>query len=423
MNLPGVVTTCCIYILVQRWVLGTNSRWREAAFAVLNLIAVYAIYYSADHNLSGLLTYCALVVVQYLPFRWWAERTDGWGWVAFLIPILILAVHLLTQVEVWVLAHVVPAWLSEPLLGKLRQKLAVNPAYKIGSGEIGLSFLCFRTSYLVLEVRNRIVKRPGFWAYLGFALFAPTLLLGPISPYSEHSRAFSALDRPRLPVGQSLLRILVGLVKLKFFATILNLASYSSLFFDGVPHGWEALPIAAIAYYLFLYCNFSGFCDIAIGVAGLIGIPVAENFAWPFGARNLREFWNRWHMTLTRFMRDVVFTPLSKWLARMLGSGAGAHAVVLPIIAVFLLIGIWHGVTWPYAVFGLIQAIGLIINHYYSLALKTWLGRTRLAAYNRNPTIQTLAVALTNAYFCASLFFFANDSDEITTILSRLHGR
>ena len=112
------------------------------------------------------------------------------------------------------------------------------------------------------------------------------------------------------------MRVLVGAVKFKFFGPLLNQLTYSGLLLDGHPHLWVDLPIAAVAYYLYLYCNFSGFCDIAIGGAGLMGIPVAENFANPFAARNMKDYWNRWHITLSLYMRDVVFSPLSKALVR-----------------------------------------------------------------------------------------------------------
>ena len=101
-----------------------------------------------------------------------------------------------------------------------------------------------------------------------------------------------------------------------------------------------------VFYYLYLYCNFSGYCDMAIGAAGLIGIPVAENFNNPFAARNVKDFWNRWHITLSSYMRDVVFAPLSKNLVRAMGPAYANHAIALTITVVFLLVGVWHGVGW-----------------------------------------------------------------------------
>jgi D-alanyl-lipoteichoic acid acyltransferase DltB (MBOAT superfamily) len=180
------------------------------------------------------------------------------------------------------------------------------------------------------------------------------------------------------------------------------------------------LPVAMVFYYLYLYCNFSGFCDLAIGAAGFIGIPVLENFNNPFAARNLREFWNRWHITLSQWMRDLVFAPLSKFLARVLGPSRVNHAVALAIFVVFLLIGIWHGVGWNYAIFGLFQAVGVVVCHYYTLGLKKWLGRDGFKAYNENRWIHAAAVVTTFCYYAASLMFFANTLPQIKQIFHTL---
>jgi D-alanyl-lipoteichoic acid acyltransferase DltB (MBOAT superfamily) len=171
---------------------------------------------------------------------------------------------------------------------------------------------------------------------------------------------------------------------------------------------------------LYLYCNFSGFCDIAIGAAGLIGIPVPENFRVPFLARNVQDFWNRWHITLSHYMRDVVFSPLSRSLARVMGPARVNHAIALTILVVFLLIGIWHGVGWNYVAFGAIHGLGVVWNHYCTIGLKKFLGRDGFKAYNSNRWIRCGAIVLTFCYVAFSLFFFANTPSEMREILSAI---
>jgi D-alanyl-lipoteichoic acid acyltransferase DltB (MBOAT superfamily) len=175
-----------------------------------------------------------------------------------------------------------------------------------------------------------------------------------------------------------------------------------------------------LSYYLFLYCNFSGFCDMAIGAAGLVGIPVPENFADPFGARNVKVFWNRWHITLSQYMRDVAFAPLTKFFARLLGPTRINHAIALTIVVVFLLIGIWHGVGWNYAAFGAAHALALVVNHYYTIGLKSRLGVKGFKAYNSNPWIHSVAVVVTFCYCGATLFLFANTFPEMKQIISTM---
>jgi D-alanyl-lipoteichoic acid acyltransferase DltB (MBOAT superfamily) len=355
-----------------------------------------------------------LVSAKYLALRRWGERSGWLPWLAFLMPIgILVAIRYAPFTEM--------VRLFGASLGNT--ELQRHPEFTLSSVFIGSSYLAFRTSHLALEVRNGVVPRPGFWEYFGFAFFAPTLSVGPINPYSQHRRAFAETDRPEIPVGHALLRVIVGAVKCKFFGPLLNQLTYEGLLLDGHPHLWVDLPIAAVAYYLYLYCNFSGFCDIAIGGAGLMGVAVAENFANPFAARNLKDFWNRWHITLSQYMRDMVFSPLSKALVRAFGAAQANHGIALAILVVFLLVGVWHGVGWNYAAFGAAHALGVTTNHYFDIALKKWLGKERFAAYNRSPAIHAAAVALTFLYVTASLFLFANDWDTMKNILSvlRMH--
>jgi D-alanyl-lipoteichoic acid acyltransferase DltB (MBOAT superfamily) len=401
-----ILFAACVYVAVCRWLVGWRSRARDPAFALLNLGTVYFLFFWRKDD-RGVLqlnllfaVYLLLVSAQYLALRFWSERSGWLPTLAFLTPIAILVViHSAPLAELCGLFSI-----------SMRDVLA---AYPVSTTFAGLSYLAFRTSHLALEVRNGIVPRPGFWEYLGFAFFAPTLSVGPISPYSQHRRGFADTDRPAIPVGRALLRVLVGAVKFRFLGPILNQLTYSGLLLDGHPHLWVDLPVAAVAYYLYLYCNFSGFCDIAIGGAGLMGIPVAENFASPFAARNLKDFWNRWHITLSQYMRDVVFTPLSKTLVRVFGPARANHAIALTIFVVFLLIGVWHGVRWHYVAFGVAQGLGVSANHYYTIALKKWLGKQGFAAYNRSRAIHAAAVTFTFVYVAASMFLFANDGSAV----------
>jgi D-alanyl-lipoteichoic acid acyltransferase DltB (MBOAT superfamily) len=406
-----------VYVVLGRWLASLRMRGRDAAFALLNLAAAYFFFFwGKNHRFTFnllLATYLVLVSAQYLALRRWSERSGWLSWLAFLMPVGILAAILYA-----------PLGEIARLFGaSIRAGLQHHPEFTLSSVFIGSSYLAFRTSHLALEVRNGVVPRPSFWEYLGFAFFAPTLSVGPINPYSQYRRAFAETGRPEIHVGRALLRVMVGGVKYKFFGPLLNQLTYDGLLLDGHPHLWVDLPIAAVAYYLYLYCNFSGFCDIAIGGAGLMGIEVAENFANPFAARNLKDFWNRWHITLSQYMRDVVFSPLSKALVRAFGPLKANHAIALTILVVFLLVGVWHGVGWNYAAFGAAHALGVATNHYFGIALKKRLGKERFAAYNRSRSIQAAAVTLTFLYVTASLFLFANDWDAMKSILSvlRMH--
>jgi D-alanyl-lipoteichoic acid acyltransferase DltB (MBOAT superfamily) len=308
--------------LIVRYLRGFS---REILFAGFNLAGVYGFlfYGRPNHPNQMFLIYVGLVCFQYLMLRAFTEKKGNLPWLAFFTPIAAL---ILVRYG--------------PIAGLPK---APGFAWTASLSLVGLSYLAFRASRLVLEVRNGAVKQPSFCEYLNFCFFLPTMPVGPINTYANFRRGFE--DQPwDVPIGRSALRIIVGLVKYQFLGSLCSQLGYAPLLLDDHPHPWMDLPIAMVFYYLFLYCNFSGFCDMAIGAAGLIGIPVPENFDNPFAARNVKDFWNRWHITLSQWMRDVVFAPLSKNLVRFFGPAHADHAIALTILVVFLLVGIWHGV-------------------------------------------------------------------------------
>jgi D-alanyl-lipoteichoic acid acyltransferase DltB (MBOAT superfamily) len=411
-----IIIGLLVYLIASRWLLGRRSAVWNPAFALLNLSVVYVLFFRANNATLGpqssliFLAYVVMVCSQYLALCLWGKRSGWVPWLAVLLPIAFLIV-----------VRSIPFMES---FGRFSPRLYESFAHHpLSSTEfVGLSYLAFRTSHLVLEVRNGVVPRPDCWEYLSFAFFAPTLSVGPISPYSLHRQAFVKAGRPEIPIGRASLRVLIGAVKFRFLAPILDQLTYANLLLDGHPHLWVDLPIAALAYYLYLYCNFSGFCDIAIGSAGLMGIPVAENFMNPFAARNPKDYWNRWHITLSQYMRDMVFSPVSKALVRVFGFKRANHAIALTIFVIFLLVGIWHGTGWQYAAFGLAHGFGVAANHYYTIALKKRLGKEGFAAYNRSPAIHAAAVMLTFIFVTTCLFLFANTGDDMKRIFSALRS-
>ncbi len=354
------------YILAGRVVMRRlNGALREAALAALNLGGVFffLFYGGKEHFALRFGIYVGLIVGLYLVVLLFADKRGAWPWLAFFAPIAALIVIRYVPGEFYVaFGHAFgQSWRGVPQM-------------------IGISYLAFRCSRLVLEVRNGVVKMPSLLEYVNFAFFLPTMSVGPINTYANFRRGF--IERYDVPVGRAALRILVGAVKYQFLAGLCNQLTYSGLLLDDHPHHWVDLPVAMLFFYLYLYLNFSGFCDMAIGAAGLIGIPVPENFDHPFAARNVKDFWNRWHITLSVWMRDVVFSPLSKFLVTKMGIKLADHAIALTITVVFLLVGIWHGVGWNFAAFGAVHALGVVANHYYTIFLKKKLGREKFKAYN-----------------------------------------
>jgi D-alanyl-lipoteichoic acid acyltransferase DltB (MBOAT superfamily) len=393
------------YVLAGRLVMRRlTGIGRELIFAILNVAGVFffLFYGGKEHFVLRFGIYLALIFGLYLALLLFAEKRGRWPWLAFFAPIAALIVVRYVPGECYVaLGH------------------ALGSTWRGVPNMIGISYLAFRCSRLILEIRNGVVKKPNFLEYLNFAFFLPTMPVGPINTYHNFRRGFEAQPY-EVPVSRAALRILVGAVKYQFLGNLCNQLTYSGLLLDDHPHHAMDLPVAMLFYYLYLYLNFSGFCDMAIGAAALIGIPVPENFENPFAARNVKDFWNRWHITLSTWMRDVVFSPLSKFFVGRMGVHLADHAIALTITVVFLLVGIWHGAGWNFAAYGAAHALGVVSNHYYTIFLKKKLGREKFKAYNENRWIRAMAVFLTFCYCGASLIFFANTFPQIKEIFSVL---
>ena len=396
------------YLLVARACLSLkHDDWKYFLFAATNVAGIVLLFdWSAGRGkaIVFLIAYLLLVGFHFLMLQLFARRQGWWPWLAFISPIAaLIAIRYMPFLwdSAWRILH-------------------INFDRPVAEFFIGISYMAFRLSHLALEVRNGLVKKPTLAEYFGFAFFLPTLVVGPINPYSVHHESITSPDREVTPIGRSLLRIVVGATKFQFLANILNQLSYGGLLLDGYPHAPVDLLIAGVAYYLYIYCNFSGFCDMAIGAAGLLGIHVKENFQNPLAARNVKDFWNRWHITLSIYTRDMVFSPLSKYLVRKMGAQNANHAIALAILAVFLIVGVWHGLGWNYLLFGAVHAAGVIVNHYYGIWLKKRLGKTAFKAYNANQAIRFLAIVSTFLYVTASFFIFANDFSSMRKIFNAI---
>ncbi len=216
---------------------------------------------------------------------------------------------------------------------------------------VGISFYTFQTlSYVIDVYRGRMEAERHFGYYALFVAFFPQLVAGPIErperllPQLKEPREFSARD---LSAG--------GWLLLEGYFKKIVIADSLAPFVDRVyASPGEALgPEVALATALFgiqIYCDFSGYSDIARGAAKLLGIDLTENFRRPYAAQTERDFWRRWHVSLTGWFTDYVYIPLG-------GSRRGLPRRLANILAVFLLSGLWHGAGWTFVVWGLIHGL------------------------------------------------------------------
>jgi D-alanyl-lipoteichoic acid acyltransferase DltB (MBOAT superfamily) len=223
---------------------------------------------------------------------------------------------------------------------------------------LGVSYYTFKlVSYLVDVYWEKIPAERDVVAFLLFPVFFPQIVSGPI----QRARDFLPQIKAPAPVDPSLIAsglrwILFGLFKKFVIAD--RLALFVNRVFDD-PHsfGSVALLLATYAFAVQLYADFSGLTDFAIGVGRLFGIDSPQNFAAPFYAPNIQEFWRRWHITLTSWLTDYVFTPL-----RIAFRNRGDAGLALAIVVNMIAIGAWHGARWTFVVFGVVNALYMVVS-------------------------------------------------------------
>lgn len=226
---------------------------------------------------------------------------------------------------------------------------------------VGISFFTFQALAYVIDV-GRMAQRgedgaePNLWVFTTFQTFFPQLVAGPIVRRSElmpQLRALPAL-RPEM-VGAGVYRITRGMAKKLLIADVLGVGVVEPVFMDPSHFTGLELLLALYAYSLQIYCDFSGYTDIAIGSARLFGIELPENFKRPYMATNVAGFWRRWHLTLSNWVRDYIYFPLG---------GARADRewkVYRNIMITMLIIGVWHGASWNFVVYGLLHGTAVCV--------------------------------------------------------------
>ncbi|HNE04827.1 MAG TPA: MBOAT family O-acyltransferase [Anaerolineales bacterium] len=221
---------------------------------------------------------------------------------------------------------------------------------------LGLSYVSFQViSYLVDVSRNGNSTELNFVNYAAYLLFFPKLVSGPLVKYKQFKDQLSNLSFDMDGVAAGLRRILSGVVKRLLVANPLGVVADSVFNLptaNVAPHfAWLGL----IAYTLQIFFDFSGYTDIAIGLAKIMGINLPENFNFPYIAQSVGEFWRRWHMTLSGWFREYVFFPLERNRTRL-------NNQQVNIFIVFLLTGLWHGLTLNFIVWGALHGIMIALE-------------------------------------------------------------
>lgn len=273
---------------------------------------------------------------------------------------------------------------------------------------LALSFVTFQQiAFLVDTYRSEEIKRIDWLDYSLFITFFPQLIAGPIVHHKEMMPQFASLlskgreliDWERFARGLFIFSI--GLFKKVVIADQFGVWANNGFSYvqkGGILNFFESWA-TSLSYTFQLYFDFSGYCDMAIGIALFFGITLPINFNSPYKASNIKEFWKRWHMTLGRFLTEYLYIPLG-------GNKKGFPRELVNVFIVFTLSGIWHGAGWGFIIWGVLHAIAMIIQRVYRYALKSVFGIEEI----RSKVYIVLCWILTCNFINLSWVFFRSES-------------
>lgn len=296
----------------------------------------------------------------------------------------------------------------------------VNPFFKHPIQIIGISYLVFRCIHYVMDVT--LFKTRPFFTFINYALYFPSLIAGPIERFDKY-QVFEECSENVTDKSQILAdmhRIANGFLKKYIIAdNLFFLIAFDNIGELSLLGAW----ISFLALPFILYMDFSGYTDIAIGVSSLIGLRLRENFNKPFMATNIQDFWNRWHMSLTSWIKDYVFNPL--YIAALRRDSLFRHqfaASTIILAFTMVLIALWHGTSVAWVFYGIVQGSALVIFQAY----KRW-GRPRLPAAVSYFLYKTslgpwVGRGLLYLFIAASTLIWRLDPEDGLILLLRLVG-
>jgi alginate O-acetyltransferase complex protein AlgI len=297
--------------------------------------------------------------------------------------------------------------------------------------QIGLSYILFRILQMVIDCAGG--ERDARLAPLHFFNFTCNFLCFVSGPIQRSDDYLAQLDQLGRRVDETLAfaafqRVIKGFIKLAVVSAVANylfaaisaavLAETSSL------SGWRyaaQYAASAVAYTFYLYYNFSGYMDIVIGIGWLLGQNLPENFDRPFSARIIFEFWARWHMTLSEWFKTYLFNPLMKFLAAHVSAPALLpYLGVLAFFVTFFVMGVWHGSTGVFVIYGLVMGAGASLNKLWQVFMTKRLGKKRYKSVGESFAYASLARGLLFAFFALAVTGLWVNMHQLSLIAHRL---
>ncbi|MDR1447814.1 MAG: hypothetical protein LBI63_02480 [Candidatus Ancillula sp.] len=387
----GISLTNPLYaavLLLAPIFLNNNLKFRRYIFCVLNACVITIAAPSIFHAillLSWSLTpyFAVLLCTHVLKIRWYK-------------PLLIT-----TMVVVFAyLQHY--NWIFSTL------HISYITVWKV----VGISYILFRQLDFIIQYEYNQDQniRISFIDYFNYQLSFYTLLCGPIVRYQDFVSDFYSVRiiHDFDSILNKVSRILSGFIKIYLISSLLDYlvhASYEHLTTAVLSARVIAWCIVIFGNIWYIYFNFSGFMDVVIPAASLAGFHLPENFNKPYFARDISDFWNRWHITLSSWIKDYIYTPTYKYLLTINKPLSSYFTYFLT----FLIIGIWHGPTLNYLVYGILLGVVAMLSQFYTATLRKRLGRRGSIEFRARKCVHILEVLCTLVISSACIIFVGLD--------------
>ena len=266
---------------------------------------------------------------------------------------------------------------------------------------VGISFFTFHgISYITDVYRRDVAVCRNPLDMLLYMSFFPQLVAGPIVRAAYFLPQLARPSTEPIPVGPALLLILNGLFKKVVIANYLATGLVDPVFSAPTSYGGPDLLLATYGYAVQIFCDFSAYSDMAIALAALLGFRFPANFNQPYRAQRLREFWQRWHISLSTWLRDYLYRPLG-------GNRGGRLSTYRNLLLTMLLGGLWHGAAWKFIAWGALHGGGLAVER----MLEPWIGRRALS-----PAAKIIATLIVFHFVCLAWIFFRAEDFAVASL-------
>lgn len=353
--------------------LGKKMKVYNSILTVIILVIVFAPHMSQWIALVGYIVWQVLLIRWYIQYR--REKNKA----GIFYSVIVLAIFPL------IIAKIAPFMHSTSLIGFL-----------------GISYLTFKAVQVIIDVRDGQLKELKTTDYLLFLLYFPTITSGPIDRYKRfHKDMEQTLTGQQYQefLYQGINKIFLGFLYKFIIGYLINKYVIQSAF---VAEGTFLSHLAYMyGYSFYLFFDFAGYSAFAIGTSYLMGIKTPENFNKPFLSRNIKDFWNRWHMSLSFWFRDYVYMRLVFLLTKKKVIKNRFIISYIGYFALFLLMGIWHGLAWNYIIYGLYHAIMIVSFDYFERKNKVH------KFWPKNKVTGIIGVVITFNVICFGFYIFS----------------